>query len=243
MTPPRPPPRRRPPRPRRRGSRRAPAAEAPAPAAEAPAAAEAPRRAPRRPRAQPAAPAGGGKEVVLPELGESVTEGTVTRWLKQVGDEVAVDEPLLEISTDKVDTEIPSPFAGVLQEILVQEDETVAVGAALARIGEAGAAAPRRARRGARRRPRRAAEHRLPPRRRPPRLQRSAPRRPRPLPLRHRRPLLRPPRLRPHRPAAPAAPAGARSAPALASGRRQRHATSRRWCAASPSSRASTSPR
>ncbi|MGQ3256736.1 MAG: 2-oxoglutarate dehydrogenase, E2 component, dihydrolipoamide succinyltransferase, partial [Microbacterium aurantiacum] len=67
---------------------------------------------------------------------ESVTEGTVTRWLKQVGDDVAVDEPLLEISTDKVDTEIPSPFAGTLQEILVQEDETVEVGAALARIGD-----------------------------------------------------------------------------------------------------------
>ena len=116
----------------------APAAEAPAPAAEAPAA-EAPAEAAPA-AAQPAASAGGGKEVVLPELGESVTEGTVTRWLKQVGDEVAVDEPLLEISTDKVDTEIPSPFAGVLQEILVSEDETVEVGAALARIGDAGAA-------------------------------------------------------------------------------------------------------
>ena len=78
--------------------------------------------------------------MLLPELGESVTEGTVTRWLKSVGDEVAVDEALLEISTDKVDTEIPSPFAGVLQEILVQEDETVAVGSALARIGDAAAA-------------------------------------------------------------------------------------------------------
>lgn len=79
--------------------------------------------------------------VVLPALGESVTEGTVTRWLKQVGDTVAVDEGLVEISTDKVDTEIPAPFAGVLQEILVQKDETVAVGAALARIGD-GASAP-----------------------------------------------------------------------------------------------------
>ena len=106
----------------------APAAPAEAPAAEAPAApAEA------APAAeQPAAPAGGGKDVVLPELGESVTEGTVTRWLKQIGDEVAVDEPLLEISTDKVDTEIPSPVAGVIEEILVQEDETVEVGAVLA---------------------------------------------------------------------------------------------------------------
>ncbi|MDU0368539.1 2-oxoglutarate dehydrogenase, E2 component, dihydrolipoamide succinyltransferase [Microbacterium sp. KSW4-17] len=98
-------------------------AEQPAPAASAPAA------------------SGDSTEVVLPELGESVTEGTVTRWLKAVGDDVAVDEPLLEISTDKVDTEIPSPVAGTLQEILVQEDETVNVGAALARIGS-GAAAP-----------------------------------------------------------------------------------------------------
>lgn len=80
-------------------------------------------------------------EVVLPALGESVTEGTVTRWLKKVGDTVAVDEPLVEVSTDKVDTEIPSPFAGVLQEIRVQEDETVAVGAVLAVVGD-GAAAP-----------------------------------------------------------------------------------------------------
>lgn len=80
-------------------------------------------------------------EVVLPALGESVTEGTVTRWLKKVGDTVAVDEPLVEVSTDKVDTEIPSPFAGVVQQILVQEDETVAVGAVLAIVGE-GAAAP-----------------------------------------------------------------------------------------------------
>src|SRR5690606_11303480 len=70
-------------------------------------------------------------------LGESVTEGTVTRWLKQPGDEVAVDEPLLEVSTDKVDTEIPSPVAGTLLEIKVAEDETVEVGAELAVIGEA----------------------------------------------------------------------------------------------------------
>ena len=76
-------------------------------------------------------------EVNLPALGESVTEGTVTRWLKQVGDEVAVDEPLLEVSTDKVDTEIPSPAAGTLLEIKAQEDDTVEVGAVLAVIGEA----------------------------------------------------------------------------------------------------------
>ena len=69
-----------------------------------------------------------------------MTEGTVTRWLKQVGDAVAVDEPLLEVSTDKVDTEIPSPVAGTLLEIKVAEDETVAVGAELAVIGAAGAA-------------------------------------------------------------------------------------------------------
>ncbi|MFC5999860.1 2-oxoglutarate dehydrogenase, E2 component, dihydrolipoamide succinyltransferase [Quadrisphaera sp. GCM10027208] len=74
--------------------------------------------------------------VEMPALGESVTEGTVTRWLKQVGDTVEVDEPLLEVSTDKVDTEIPSPFAGTLTEILVDEDETVEVGAKLAVIGE-----------------------------------------------------------------------------------------------------------
>jgi pyruvate dehydrogenase E2 component (dihydrolipoamide acetyltransferase) len=78
---------------------------------------------------------GGGQSVTLPALGESVTEGTVTRWLKQVGDEVAVDEPLLEVSTDKVDTEIPSPVAGTLLEQKVDEDETVEVGAELAVIG------------------------------------------------------------------------------------------------------------
>lgn len=73
--------------------------------------------------------------VVLPALGESVTEGTVTRWLKKVGDTVAIDEPLVEVSTDKVDTEIPSPVAGTIEQILVQEDETVQVGAVLAIIG------------------------------------------------------------------------------------------------------------
>ena len=78
--------------------------------------------------------------MTLPALGESVTEGTVTRWLKQVGDDVAVDEPLLEVSTDKVDTEIPSPVAGTLLEIKVEEDETVEVGAELALIGAKGAA-------------------------------------------------------------------------------------------------------
>jgi 2-oxoglutarate dehydrogenase E2 component (dihydrolipoamide succinyltransferase) len=81
--------------------------------------------------------------VTMPALGESVTEGTVTRWLKKEGDHVAVDEPLLEVSTDKVDTEIPSPVAGVLQKIVVPIDSTVAVGAELAVISEsAGSAAP-----------------------------------------------------------------------------------------------------
>src|SRR6188508_1873353 len=77
-------------------------------------------------------------EVTLPALGESVTEGTVTRWLKQVGDTVAVDEALLEVSTDKVDTEIPSPVAGTLLEIKANEDDTVEVGAVLGVIGEEG---------------------------------------------------------------------------------------------------------
>src|SRR6478609_3228120 len=75
--------------------------------------------------------------VTTPALGESVTEGTVTRWLKQEGEQVEADEPLLEVSTDKVDTEIPSPAAGVLTKILVAEDETVEVGAELAVIGGA----------------------------------------------------------------------------------------------------------
>ena len=83
------------------------------------------------------------EQVVLPALGESVTEGTVTRWLKKVGDTVAVDEPLVEVSTDKVDTEIPSPVAGVIEQILVQEDETVQVGAVLVVIGSgSGSSAP-----------------------------------------------------------------------------------------------------
>ncbi|RCV52046.1 biotin/lipoyl-containing protein, partial [Marinitenerispora sediminis] len=76
----------------------------------------------------------------MPALGESVTEGTVTQWLKKEGDTVEADEPLLEVSTDKVDTEIPSPVAGVLTKILVAEDETVEVGAEIALIGAAGEA-------------------------------------------------------------------------------------------------------
>ena len=80
--------------------------------------------------------------VSMPQLGESVTEGTVTRWLKAVGDTVTADEPLLEVSTDKVDTEIPSPVSGVLTEIIAGEDAVVLVGGALAVISEAGASAP-----------------------------------------------------------------------------------------------------
>src|SRR5215468_5667781 len=76
--------------------------------------------------------------VSMPQLGESVTEGTVTRWLKKEGERVEADEPLLEVSTDKVDTEIPSPVSGILRGITVAEDETVAVGAELAVIDEAG---------------------------------------------------------------------------------------------------------
>ncbi|MEU3182912.1 2-oxoglutarate dehydrogenase, E2 component, dihydrolipoamide succinyltransferase [Streptomyces sp. NPDC006923] len=127
----------------------APAAEpAPAPAQEAPA--PAPEAAPSTETEAPApaptaeAASGGGSaegtEVVLPALGESVTEGTVTRWLKEVGESVEADEPLLEVSTDKVDTEIPAPVSGVLLQIVVGEDETAEVGAKLAVIGAPGAA-------------------------------------------------------------------------------------------------------
>ncbi|MDT0196113.1 2-oxoglutarate dehydrogenase, E2 component, dihydrolipoamide succinyltransferase [Arthrobacter sp. AB6] len=111
-----------------------------APAQEAPA-----QEAPAQEASAPEAPAAGGgesHEVTLPALGESVTEGTVTRWLKAVGDAVEVDEPLLEVSTDKVDTEIPSPVAGTLQEIRVNEDETAEVGSVLAVMGSGAAAAP-----------------------------------------------------------------------------------------------------
>ena len=117
-----------------------------APEPAAPAAEAAPAEAPAPAAPEPAAPApaaGGaasGTEVKLPQLGESVTEGTISRWLKQVGDTVEADEPIVEVSTDKVDTEIPAPTGGVLLEIRVSEDETAAVGAVIAVIGEAGAA-------------------------------------------------------------------------------------------------------
>ncbi|WP_408931157.1 2-oxoglutarate dehydrogenase, E2 component, dihydrolipoamide succinyltransferase [Corynebacterium sp. YSMAA1_1_D6] len=93
--------------------------------------------------AESEAPSASGEatDVEMPELGESVTEGTITQWLKSVGDTVEVDEPLLEVSTDKVDTEIPSPVAGTLVEILAEEDDTVDVGAVIARVGDGSAAA------------------------------------------------------------------------------------------------------
>src|SRR5436190_3465442 len=77
-------------------------------------------------------------DVVMPQMGVSVSEGTITKWLKQVGEDVQADEPLLEISTDKVDTEVPAPGTGAVREILVQEGETVEVGTVLARIGGGG---------------------------------------------------------------------------------------------------------
>jgi 2-oxoglutarate dehydrogenase E2 component (dihydrolipoamide succinyltransferase) len=122
---------------------------APAAPAEEPAQEEAPQAEPQeapaaeKPAEEPApaqssgGDSGGGEgtSVTMPALGESVTEGTVTRWLKAVGDEVTADEPLLEVSTDKVDTEIPAPVSGTLLSISVNEDETVDVGAELAVIG------------------------------------------------------------------------------------------------------------
>ena len=169
---------------------------------------------------------GDGTTVKMPALGESVTEGTVTRWLKQEGDEVAVDEPLLEVSTDKVDTEIPSPVGGTLTKILVQEDDTVPVGADLAIVGGSAVAAgsprpsrppspsrPSPSRRHRRSSPRRRRRRRrtpppspLPPRRRPSprRRSRRPPPRPTHRPSRRRRPRPFPTR-RPPRPTVRAA--------------------------------------
>ena len=106
------------------------------PAAEAVAAAEA-----AIPPPAPEAPAAAGTEIPMPQMGESITEGTITKWLKQVGDKVERDEPLFEISTDKVDAEIPSPIAGTLTEIRVKEGATVTINTIVAVIG-GGAAAP-----------------------------------------------------------------------------------------------------
>ncbi|MEI6697987.1 MAG: 2-oxoglutarate dehydrogenase, E2 component, dihydrolipoamide succinyltransferase [Mycobacteriaceae bacterium] len=122
------------------------AAPPPPPAPPAPAPAPAPVAVDPRPEPQAppavtpasAPPSGAATSVLMPELGESVTEGTVTRWLKKVGDSVAADEPLVEISTDKVDTEIPSPAAGILLQITAEEDVIVPVGGELGRIGTAG---------------------------------------------------------------------------------------------------------
>jgi len=114
----------------------APATPEPAPAATAPAAPT------ETTTPTPSAETATGTPVVLPALGESVTEGTVTRWLKAVGDTVAADEPLLEVSTDKVDTEIPAPASGVLLSIDAPEDATVEVGGQLGVIGAAGASTP-----------------------------------------------------------------------------------------------------
>ena len=116
------------------------AAPAETPAKEPAAEPEAPAPAPE----EPAAPAASdsGVEVKMPALGESVDEGTVTTWLKQVGDEVEEDEPIVEVSTDKVDTEVPAPASGILTQIKVSEDETVSVGTVLAVIGGEAPAAP-----------------------------------------------------------------------------------------------------
>ncbi|WP_222193440.1 2-oxoglutarate dehydrogenase, E2 component, dihydrolipoamide succinyltransferase [Modestobacter italicus] len=130
------------------GGSPAPAQEAPAqeaPAQEAPTQEAPAEESPAQEAPAPSGDSGGsgggeGTSVTMPALGESVTEGTVTRWLKAVGDEVTADEPLLEVSTDKVDTEIPAPVSGTLLSITVNEDETVDVGAELAVIGTAGAA-------------------------------------------------------------------------------------------------------
>ena len=131
----------------------APAEEAPAEAAEepAPAAAEEPEDDEPEEEAQEEAPApnaaapaasSDATEVTMPALGESVTEGTVTRWLKEVGETVEVDEPLLEVSTDKVDTEVPSPFAGTVLAMYAEDDDDVEVDGKLALVGSADAAAP-----------------------------------------------------------------------------------------------------
>ncbi|WP_448853772.1 biotin/lipoyl-containing protein, partial [Corynebacterium frankenforstense] len=93
-----------------------------------------------KPAPKKSAGSGDATDIAMPELGESITEGTITQWLKNVGDTVEEDEPLLEVSTDKVDTEVPSPVSGTLLEILAEEDDTVDVGDVIARVGDADAA-------------------------------------------------------------------------------------------------------
>ena len=152
-------------------------------------------------------------DITMPQLGETVTEGTITKWFKEVGDAVAEDEPLFEVSTDKVDSEVPSPVAGYLTEIKVPEGDTVDVGAVLAVIGEDAPAPPR-----PRRRPQPAAPAAEPPSPRPPRARR---RRPRPRPRRRRR----------RRRAAPPARRGAGAAPPPARPHRRRPTATRRQAA------------
>src|SRR3984885_4615688 len=118
------------------------AAPEPQPEPQATSAPEPEPQAPAAPAASAPSASGDSQPVLMPELGESVTEGTVTRWLKKVGDAVDVDEPLVEVSTDKVDTEIPSPVAGTLISITAEEDVTVSVGGELARIGTGGTTPP-----------------------------------------------------------------------------------------------------
>ena len=164
--------------------------------------------------------------VIMPQMGESIAEGTLTRWMKKIGDSVKRDEPLFEISTDKVDAEIPSPSAGVLLEILVPEGTTVPINTVVAKIGEAGEATATAPAAEAQPQPPRP----LPPWPRPPR--------PSPPPLRPRRPSSwsRLPRPRP-----PRRPLTSR--PRRRKGRRRktsRSAAPRRSCGTSPRRRAST---
>jgi 2-oxoglutarate dehydrogenase E2 component (dihydrolipoamide succinyltransferase) len=154
----------------------APAEEAaPEPQAEAPAQ-------PEPARAEESGGSAEGTSVTMPELGESVTEGTVTRWLKQVGDSVEVDEPLLEVSTDKVDTEIPSPVAGTVLEITAAEDDTVQVGGQLAVVGS-GSAAPAKQEAPKQEPPKQEAPKQAPPRQEPPKQEARPEPKPEPAPV------------------------------------------------------------
>src|SRR5215207_1826170 len=167
-------------------------------------------------------------EVVMPQMGESIAEGTITRWLKKVGEQVGRDEPLFEISTDKVDAEIPSPAAGTLTQVLFNEGDTVEVNKVVAYIGEAGEAsaapaeappaeAPKQEAAAASAAPASQAAVSAPP---PPRPRRSSapPRRSRPRPRRRHSPSARAPSTRPKNSAARAqAPWCARSPPSTTS--------------------------